>query len=161
MSFPPPFKLSFFTTVRKSFFHFPYGGNSFISEPVPRERERIPGRRGMIIKRVQIFGRPRGQQRMLEKRSRGGLMSLRLYHSVLGQNYICRPPRANGIIIREGWYRAEIVGHVDAFNNQSNPSAGPAPAEWIDNLRLFGGDALKNSKLPRDQPTDRWSAMFG
>lgn len=53
------------------------------------------------------------------------------------------------------------MGHVDAFNNQSNPSAGPAPAEWIDNLRLFGGDALKNSNLPRDQPTDRWSAMFG
>lgn len=36
-----------------------------------------------------------------------------------------------------------IVGHIDAFNNQSKPSARPAPVKWIDNLRLFGGDADK------------------
>lgn len=48
------------------------------------------------------------------------------------------------------------MGHVDAFNNQSNPSAGPAPTKWIDNLRLFGGDAekFKPAAQPR-RSTDR------
>lgn len=52
------------------------------------------------------------------------------------------------------------MGHVDAFNNQSNPSAGPAPTKWIDNLRLFGGDAekFKPAAQPR-RSTDRW--LFG